>query len=40
LKNKLARVGETVSDDTILMQLVTGLRDKYFPSRTHGMSPP
>jgi predicted amino acid-binding ACT domain protein len=29
LKNKLARVGETVSEDTILMHLVAGLRDEY-----------
>ena len=29
LRNKLARVGETVSDDTILMHLVAGLRDEY-----------
>jgi hypothetical protein len=27
--NKLARVGGTVSDDTILMHLVAGLRDEY-----------
>ncbi len=30
MKNKLARVGENVSDDTILMHLVAGLRDEYF----------
>ena len=29
LKNKLARVGETVSEDTILMHLVARLRDEY-----------
>lgn len=29
LRNKLARVGETVSDDTILIHLVAGLRDEY-----------
>ena len=29
LKNKLARVGETVSEDTNLMHLVAGLRDEY-----------
>ncbi len=30
LKNKLARVGETVSDDTIMMHLVARLRDEYY----------
>ena len=29
LKNKLARVGETGSNDAILMYLLAGLRDEY-----------
>jgi len=29
LRSKLARVGESVSDDTLLMHLVVGLRDEY-----------